>query len=164
MMNPIIKGRPPGYSPRRSERLQQKLVKGQIKPLSVIGIILMIMGVALAALADVPYNITNVNQTNGLYFEEVGKMAISISKWSITNRLDLNQLWIEQENLKNITSQLNETCYTAYDKDYCMHTMKPFYHQIESIEAERDIISIFGHRNSSRIKRGLFDGVGIVAN
>ncbi|XP_037041470.1 uncharacterized protein LOC119078121 isoform X2 [Bradysia coprophila] len=89
----------------------------------------------------------------GLYFEPVGRMALTHDKWNIICVLSLDQLWSQASEITTMLDQLDTICSKIKPPKLCNITRKQFRQQVKILEEQSELIRQFSHQRRMRKRR-----------
>ncbi|XP_037049617.1 uncharacterized protein LOC119083910 [Bradysia coprophila] len=76
------------------------------------------------------------DHNQGLYFEPVGRMALTHDKWNIICVLSLDQLWSQASEITTMLDQLDTICSKIKPPKLCNITRKQFRQQVKILEEQ----------------------------
>lgn len=142
-----------------------------IRPVSKLSLFLygclcITFGLTNAHPTSTPAKITPFNQNFGLYFHDMGKVSLTNDHWNIIVFFNLTNYWQEESTINWFIHKLDDLC--AHHKQepyalYCEVTLEHLHHQNTGIASKNKLIRSFQHPGKDRIKRGLFNGIGMAA-
>lgn len=97
----------------------------------------------------------------GLYFETIGKMALTHDTWNIICVLRMNQLWSQIDELDSLLHQLAIICSKIKPPKLCNLTNKQLAQQITLLKEQSELIQQFSHKHLMRKRRGWSDNDAI---
>lgn len=96
---------------------------------------------------------TTVNNSPGMYFENIGKLALTHDKWNILCVLHMDQLWNQTNELHNVLDQMQSICSKIKPPKICDTTRKQLLQQVTLLEEQSQLIQQFSHSNLVRKRR-----------
>lgn len=118
------------------------------------------------------YSITKFVNHPGLYFEDMGRLRLVNSDWNIIVYYKLDNYFKELTYLKTHVARLETLCElhsitSPYHRIVCYGMVKQLQHQIKEKDMKNELLvtqANNGLQGSKRIRRGLANFVGVLAN
>ncbi|XP_063389617.1 uncharacterized protein LOC134675340 [Cydia fagiglandana] len=108
--------------------------------------------------------VTHVNKTQGLYFDNIGNMLLVKDEWKLVAYQDLNPYWEGITAYKKYNTQLENICKQVKTLTHCDIVILQLRHSYDELQHYNRILSSQQLKPETRRRRGLVNGVGNLAN
>lgn len=111
------------------------------------------------------FNISSLSKHQGLFFDKISDMRLERDQWKLIVYYDLEPYWKGFDLMKKYKTHLDELCMKINDKIQCDVITSQINHNQLELEHYNDVLERQQRSNHiSRMRRGLINGVGYVAN
>lgn len=107
--------------------------------------------------------VTNMEPERPIYYDTIGKIELIYDEWTLLTYYNLTNYWQGVESIEKYLNGVNSLCQKLH-QSYCKATTDQLSHEMELLNFYNTILLSPHKHLSTRKKRGLIDGVGMVAN
>lgn len=108
-------------------------------------------------------HITNLEPERPIYYDNIGKIELIHAEWTLLTYYNLTNYWQGTQQIEKYIHGVNDLCQKIH-QSYCQATMNQLTHEMELLNFYNAILLAPHTHLATRKKRGLIDGVGMVAN
>lgn len=141
-----------------------------LRSLLILAIFSCILGLVGAKPIEKTFEIQKFKSQPGIYFEEIGQAKLINSEWHLIVYFKLDGFWQQMDlfkkhrrRMEHICNYISESClYGEYIT--CNQTLQQFDLHFGEVESKNSLFHAINiPNNNKRTKRGLIDGVGMLA-
>ncbi|KAH9634959.1 hypothetical protein HF086_016520 [Spodoptera exigua] len=107
--------------------------------------------------------ITNLEPERPIYYDTVGKVELIHDEWTLLTYYNLTDYWHGIQHIDSYINGVYGLCEKIH-QSYCKPTIDQLSHEMDLLNFYNTILLAPHKQLSSRKKRGLIDGVGMIAN
>ncbi|KAH9642365.1 hypothetical protein HF086_004897 [Spodoptera exigua] len=107
--------------------------------------------------------ITNLEPERPIYYDTVGKVELIHDEWTLLTYYNLTDYWHGIQHIDSYINGVYGLCEKIH-QSYCKPAIDQLSHEMDLLNFYNTILLAPHKQLSSRKKRGLIDGVGMIAN